>query len=136
MAVAAFCLAVHNGGDILDGVDIARSITKPHDTSFHELSEPQDLDSQVLIDEVVDLAASVKQALYRMTDEYYVSQAMAEYPQAPYSDLVGNPFLFSVFFSFFPSQCEVDKPILMPSVIGAPIIYLDQNAVMLAVVTL
>ncbi|KAJ6672178.1 POLYNUCLEOTIDE ADENYLYLTRANSFERASE FAMILY PROTEIN-RELATED [Salix viminalis] len=91
MVVAAFCLAVHNGGDILGGVNMARKITKPHDTSFHELTKPQDLDSEVLINEVVDFAASVKQVLSWMTDEHYVSLAMAEYPQAPYSDLVFFP---------------------------------------------
>ncbi|KAL3575518.1 hypothetical protein D5086_023619 [Populus alba] len=91
IVVAAFCLAVHNGGDILGGVNMARKITKPHDISFHELTKPQDLDSEMLIDEVVDFAASVKQVLNWMTDEYYVSLAMAEYPQAPYSDLVFFP---------------------------------------------
>ncbi|KAF9671767.1 hypothetical protein SADUNF_Sadunf12G0082800 [Salix dunnii] len=91
MVVAAFCLAVHNGGDILGGVNMARKITKPHDTSFHELTEPRDLDSEVLINEVVDFTASVKQVLNWMTDEHYVSLAMAEYPQAPYSDLVFFP---------------------------------------------
>jgi hypothetical protein len=97
MVVAAFCLAVHNGGDILGGVNMARKITKPHDISFHELTKPQDLDSKMLIDEVVDFAASVKQVLNWMTDEYYVSLAMAEYPQAPYSDLVSTSFSFSLF---------------------------------------
>ncbi|KAB5532194.1 hypothetical protein DKX38_018864 [Salix brachista] len=99
MVVAAFCLAVHNGGDILGGVNMARKITKPHDTSFHELTKPQDLDSEVLINEVVDFAASVKQVLSWMTDEHYVSLAMAEYPQAPYSDLVSTFFSFPFPFS-------------------------------------
>ncbi|CAK7336806.1 unnamed protein product [Dovyalis caffra] len=91
MVVAAYCLAVHNGGDILGGVNMARKLTKPHDASFHELSEPQNLDYKALVDEVVDFAASVKQVIYWMTDEHYVSQAMVEYPQAPYSDLVFIP---------------------------------------------
>ncbi|KAJ6761013.1 POLYNUCLEOTIDE ADENYLYLTRANSFERASE FAMILY PROTEIN-RELATED [Salix purpurea] len=91
MVVAAFCLAVHNGGDILGGVKMVKNFTKPHDDIFHELSEPQNLDSEALADEIVDFAASVKQVLYWMTNSYYVSQAMAEYPQAPCSDLVFFP---------------------------------------------
>lgn len=83
-----FSLAVHNGGNLSEAVKIARNITKPHNASFHELLEPQDMDSEALTDEVTDLAASVKSALSKMTDEYFVSQAMAAYPQAPYSDLV------------------------------------------------
>jgi len=111
MVVAAFCLAVHNGGDILGGVNMARKITKPHDISFHELTKPQDLDSKMLIDEVVDFAASVKQVLNWMTDEYYVSLAMAEYPQAPYSDLVSTSFSFSLFP--FPSEAMFDFDIVI-----------------------
>lgn len=98
MVVAAFSLAVHNGGDMLEAVNIARKITAPHDSSFHELSEPQYLDSHALTDAVMDLAASVKGALCKMTDEHFVSQAMAGYPQAPHSDLVR---IFSPFFFFF-----------------------------------
>lgn len=101
MVVAAFCLAVHNGGDILGGVKMVKKFTKPHDVSFHELSEPQNLNSEALVDEVVDFAASVKQVLYWMTNEYCVSQAMAEYPQAPCSDLVSTSFSFPFFFSKF-----------------------------------
>lgn len=63
-------------------------ISKPHDTSFNELLEPQNLDFNVLTDEVMDLAASVNRTLRKMTDEQFVSQAMAGYPKAPYSDLV------------------------------------------------
>lgn len=88
LVVAAFSLAVYNGGDISEAVNIARTITKPHNESFHELLEPRNLDSQVLTDEVMDLAASVKRALSNMTDEQFVSQAMAQYPKSPYSDLV------------------------------------------------
>ncbi|KAB1217519.1 Poly(A) polymerase I [Morella rubra] len=91
LVVAAFSLAVHNGGDILEAVNIARMITTSHDVSFHELSERQNLDSQTLTDAVMNLAASVKGALYKMTDEHFVSQAMEGYPQAPYSDLVFIP---------------------------------------------
>ncbi|XWS60209.1 hypothetical protein CRYUN_Cryun07bG0015600 [Craigia yunnanensis] len=91
LVVAAFSLAVHNGGDILEAVDIARRINKSHDSSFHEISEPQYLDRQTLKDEVTDLAASVKSTLCEMTDEYFVSQAMSAYSQAPVSDLVFIP---------------------------------------------
>ncbi|GLT39940.1 hypothetical protein SLA2020_141050 [Shorea laevis] len=91
LVIAAYCLAVHHGGDMLQAVKISRSINKPHESSFYELSEPQDLDSQILIEEVMDLAASVKQALCDLTDEYLVSKAMSAYPQAPFSDLVYIP---------------------------------------------
>ena len=97
MVVAAFCLAVHNGGDILGGVKMVKKFTMPHDDIFHELSEPQNLNCEALVDEIVDFAASVKQALYWMTDSYYVSQAMAEYHQAPCSDLVSTSFSFPFF---------------------------------------
>uniref|UniRef100_A0A5B7BUX5 Polynucleotide adenylyltransferase n=1 Tax=Davidia involucrata TaxID=16924 RepID=A0A5B7BUX5_DAVIN len=88
LVVAAFCLAVHNGGDMLEALNIARRISKSHDISLYELLEPQNLDSEALTDEVKNLAASVKGALSNMTDEYFVSQAMSGYPKAPYSDLV------------------------------------------------
>ncbi|XP_059443872.1 uncharacterized protein LOC132175828 [Corylus avellana] len=91
LVVAAFSLAVHNGGDISEAVNIARKITAPHDSSFHELSEPQNLEFHALTDAVMDLAASVKGALCKMTDEHFVSQAMAGYPRAPYSDMVFIP---------------------------------------------
>ncbi|KAJ8772392.1 hypothetical protein K2173_027569 [Erythroxylum novogranatense] len=91
MVVAAFCLALHNGGDMSEAVDIARRITRPYDVSLPELSEPQDLDTKSLVAEVVDLAASVKLVLSKMTDEYYVSQAMSDYPKAPQSDMVFIP---------------------------------------------
>ncbi|XP_010249182.1 PREDICTED: uncharacterized protein LOC104591829 [Nelumbo nucifera] len=92
LVVATFALAVHSGGDLLEAVNIARRISQPHDLSFFELSEPQtSISDEALMDAVVDLAASVKAALSMMTDESFVSQAMAEYPQAPYSDLVFIP---------------------------------------------
>ncbi|XP_015882126.3 uncharacterized protein LOC107417975 isoform X1 [Ziziphus jujuba] len=91
MVVATFSLTVHNGGDISEAVNIARRITKPHDTSFYELLECRNLDSCALTNEVMDLAASVKRALCKMTNEQAVSLAMAEYPKAPYSDLVFIP---------------------------------------------
>lgn len=91
LVVAIFCLAVHNGGDMSEALNIARRITKPHDIRFHELSEPGDKDSESLNDEVKDFAVSVKRVLSMMTDEYCVSQAMAKYPQAPHSDLVFIP---------------------------------------------
>ncbi|KAM7480199.1 hypothetical protein LguiA_028412 [Lonicera macranthoides] len=91
MVVAAFSLAVHNGGDMLEALNIARRISRPHDTSFHELLVHQNLDSATLKDEVLHLNASVSKALSIMTDEHFVSQAMNLYPKAPYSDLVFIP---------------------------------------------
>ncbi|KAF3438521.1 hypothetical protein FNV43_RR21283 [Rhamnella rubrinervis] len=91
LVVAAFSLAVHNGRNISEAVNIVRTITKPRNESFHELLEPRNMDSQALTNEVMDLAASVKRALSNMTDEQFVSQAMARCPKAPYSDLVFVP---------------------------------------------
>ncbi|KAE9453622.1 hypothetical protein C3L33_14492, partial [Rhododendron williamsianum] len=91
LVVAAFCLAVHNGGDISEALNIARSISTPHDISFHELLQPQNLEVESLGDEVMNLAASVKNILTNMTDEHFVSKAISMtsmYPTAPYSDLV------------------------------------------------
>lgn len=89
LVVAAFSLAVQNGGSLTEAIEIARRITQPHDQSFNELSEPQDIDSdESLIDEIMDLVASLKSASIKMTDVHFVSQAMSKYPQAPYSDLV------------------------------------------------
>lgn len=87
--IAAFCLAVHNGGSLSEAVSIAKSITRPYDSSFHELLEHQgqNMDDD-LVNDAKDLAASVKTALCQLTDETIVSQAMAKYPQAPISDLV------------------------------------------------
>ena len=73
LVVAAFSLAVHNGGDVAEAVQIARRITSPHDASFHELLEPRSLESQELTDEVMDLADCVKCAIYGMADEQAVS---------------------------------------------------------------
>lgn len=102
LVVAAFSLAVHSGGNVSEAVEIARRITTPHDVSLPELLEPQDLNLQELIDEVMDLADCVKTALHGMTDEQVISQAMAGYSKAPFSDLVSTlpffsfPFLFQV----------------------------------------
>ncbi|KAI8024339.1 Poly(A) polymerase I [Camellia lanceoleosa] len=89
LVVAAFSIAVHSGGSILEAIKIARRISQPHDMTFDELLEPGSIDSDdALINEVMDLAVSVKTALCKMTDEHFVSRAMIEYPQAPHSDLV------------------------------------------------
>ncbi|WCJ36334.1 Polynucleotide adenylyltransferase family protein [Euphorbia peplus] len=88
LVVAVFSLAVHNGGDMSAAVSIARKISTPHDASFQELAEARDLDANELIDEVMELAVYTKQVMSMMTDEQCVSQAMAEYPQAPHTDLV------------------------------------------------
>ncbi|XP_018480464.1 uncharacterized protein LOC108851524 isoform X1 [Raphanus sativus] len=95
LVVAAFSLAVHNGGDIQEAAEITKKITRPHDSSFFELvaqePEEENMEFQTLLDEVMDLDASVKDALNQMTDGYYISKAMAAYPQAPFSDMVFIP---------------------------------------------
>lgn len=98
--VAAFSLAVHNGGDLSEALSIARRINKQHDISFDELLEPKYMESDELLHEVRSLAASVRSALHHMTDEYFVSQAMAKYPKAPHSDLVSNFYVFGLFVIF------------------------------------
>ncbi|KAL8488090.1 hypothetical protein ACS0TY_024393 [Phlomoides rotata] len=91
LVIATFSLAVHNGGDVSEALSIARRIDKQHDKSFSEL-EPRYVESDDdLLDEVMSLAAFIRSALTHMTDEYFVSQAMAKYPKAPYSDLVFYP---------------------------------------------
>ncbi|XP_057529334.1 uncharacterized protein LOC130807943 [Amaranthus tricolor] len=89
LVIAAFCLAIHNGGSLLEAIAIAKSITRPYDSTFHELlqHDSQTMDND-LANDVKDLAASVKTALCQMTDETIVSKAMAKYPKAPFSDLV------------------------------------------------
>ncbi|KAL5552575.1 hypothetical protein UlMin_039976 [Ulmus minor] len=92
LVVAAFALAVDNGGCLWEAVKSARKITQPHDRKFHEILEPVDMRSKIaLVDQVVDLAASVKIVLRKMTDRDYVSQAMIKFPKAPRSDLVFIP---------------------------------------------
>lgn len=91
--IAAFSLAVHSGGSLSESVEIARGISQSHEVSFPELLEAKDLDSNgALMGQVINFAASVKAALWKMTDGYYVSQAMTKYPQAPRSDLVRTHF--------------------------------------------
>ncbi|CAK8579107.1 unnamed protein product [Lathyrus sativus] len=91
LVIAAFSLAVHNGGNLLEAVDIARRINKPHDIRFPELSDPYNLKAKALANEVVDLAKSVKLSLLQMTSRHSVARAMADYPQAPHSDMVFIP---------------------------------------------
>lgn len=92
LAVATFTLSLHNGGNLSEAVDIARRITCPHDVSFPELLQPQRWDTGgELVNEVLDLASAVDAALSSMTDEYFVSKAMAKYPRAPSSDMVFIP---------------------------------------------
>ncbi|XP_019464723.1 PREDICTED: uncharacterized protein LOC109363020 [Lupinus angustifolius] len=91
LVVAAFSLAVHNGGNFSEAVGIARRIDKSHDVRFPELLDPSGLDAEALADEVLNLAESVKGTLSQMTTRYLVSQAMADYPQAPHSDMVFIP---------------------------------------------
>ncbi|GAU38112.1 hypothetical protein TSUD_317990 [Trifolium subterraneum] len=102
LVVAAFSLAVHNGGNVLEAVKIARMINKPHDMKFPELLDLSGMDVEALEAGVRDLAESVRGALLQMTDEHFVSQAMADYPQAPHSDLVFIPLaLYVKVFSIF-----------------------------------
>ncbi|KAM7269796.1 hypothetical protein ACFE04_025293 [Oxalis oulophora] len=87
--VAAFCLAVHSGGSLFDAVEIARTISQPHDSGFEELSPVHDLGTnRQLIAQVIDLAASIKNTVIKMSDSDYVSQSMVQYPKAPSSDMV------------------------------------------------
>lgn len=89
LVVAAFSIALHCGASLSEAVAIAKKISQPYDMSFNELLEPGDIDSDdVLINEIMDLSVSMRVALNEMTDENFVSRAMVEYPQAPYSDLV------------------------------------------------
>lgn len=89
LVVAAFSIAVHGGISLSEAVTIAKKISQPHNTSFNELLEPRSIDSDnMLINEMMDLAVSMRVALKEMTDENFVSRAMIKYPQAPYSDLV------------------------------------------------
>nr|KYP38052.1 putative poly(A) polymerase [Cajanus cajan] len=91
LVVAAFSLAVHNGGNLLEAVNIAGMINKPRDVRFPELLDPSGLDAEALEAEILDLAESVRGTMLQMTNEYFVSQAMADYPQAPHSNLVFIP---------------------------------------------
>ncbi|KAF5743660.1 Polynucleotide adenylyltransferase family protein [Tripterygium wilfordii] len=75
LVVAAFSLAVHNGGDMSEAINITKRITRPHDISFPELSEPKDLDSPELTNEVMHLADSVRDVLSKMTYKCYTLQA-------------------------------------------------------------
>ncbi|WJX47889.1 hypothetical protein P8452_34528 [Trifolium repens] len=91
LVIAAFSLAIYNGGNLLEAVDIARRIDKPHDIRFPELSDPCDLNAKALKNEILDLVESVKVSLLQMTSKHSVARAMADYPQAPYSDMVFIP---------------------------------------------
>ncbi|KAK1259770.1 hypothetical protein QJS04_geneDACA015376 [Acorus gramineus] len=92
LVVATFSLAVHNGGNLYEAAKIARKVTYPHEDSFSELLKPQQLETDdKLINEVLYLMGNVRSALSMMTDPYFVSQAMAKYPQAPFSDVVFIP---------------------------------------------
>ncbi|KAG5035785.1 hypothetical protein JHK87_010695 [Glycine soja] len=95
LAVAAFSLAVHNGGNLLEAVSMAGMINKPH-VRFPELLDPSGLDAEALEAEILDLAESVRGTILQMTNEYFVSQAMADYPQAPRSNLVFIPITLYV----------------------------------------
>lgn len=96
LVVAAFSLAVHSDGSLYEAIEIAQSISQPH-ASFPEIIESNHKESNyALMDQVVDLAVSVNAVLWKMTDHQYVSQAMINYPQAPWSDLVFIPQALSM----------------------------------------
>jgi len=88
LAVAAFSITIHNGGNLSEAVYIAGMINKPHDVRFPELLNHSGLETESLEAEILDLAESVRGTMLQMTNEYFVSQAMADYPQAPHSNLV------------------------------------------------
>ena len=97
--IAAFSLAVNNGGDISEAVEITTRISRPCEQGFHELLEPRKLEKAELKEQVIDLVASVDRALSDMTDEGAVSMAMAKYPQAPHSNLVSHKTQFRMFIN-------------------------------------
>lgn len=101
LVVAAFSLAVHSDGSLYEAIEIAQSISQPH-ASFPEIIESNHKESNyALMDQVVDLAVSVNAVLWKMTDHQYVSQAMINYPQAPWSDLVRVKIFYPYFDSGF-----------------------------------
>ncbi|KEH20979.1 tRNA nucleotidyltransferase/poly(A) polymerase [Medicago truncatula] len=111
LVIAAFSLAVHNGGNLLEAVDIARRINKPHDIRFPELSDPCDLNAKALENEILDLVESVKVSLLQMTSRHSVARAMVDYPQAPHSDMVFIPLgmylkALSIFDCLKVSSCK------------------------------
>ncbi|PON91809.1 Poly A polymerase [Trema orientale] len=97
LVVAAFSIAVSSGGSLSEAVEIAKTISQPPETMFNEILEPVNTrSSNAVIDEVLDLAASVKAVLRKMTDRDYVSRAMIKFPKAPRSDLVFIPLALSL----------------------------------------
>lgn len=89
--VAAYSLAVYNGGDMSEALKIARIISRPHDADLNELLEPCTLDHEELKEEVLHFDMSVMRALSHMTEEFHVKDAMSAFPEAPKSDLVFIP---------------------------------------------
>lgn len=89
LVVTSFVLSVRNGGNLEKAVNKARRISK-RANKFH----PEVLDAvenkcdESVMEKVLDLALAVRSSLNAMVNEYVVSQAMSEYPQAPFSDLV------------------------------------------------
>ncbi|KAL2342812.1 hypothetical protein Fmac_004097 [Flemingia macrophylla] len=91
LVVAAFSLALHTGGNLSEAIDIARRNNKAHDSRFPELLDPSGLDKEDMKYEILELAVSVKGSLLQMTTSHLVSEALADYPQAPHSNLVLIP---------------------------------------------
>ncbi|KAI7749182.1 hypothetical protein M8C21_028237, partial [Ambrosia artemisiifolia] len=108
LVIAAFSIAVHRGGSLSEAVDIAKQISQPHETSFHEISQPSHAYSKdELMDEAIKLADSVKTALRRLTDENLVSQALIQYPQAPQSDMVTARLLVFISWALSLKVCSM-----------------------------
>ncbi|XP_031260952.1 uncharacterized protein LOC116119153 [Pistacia vera] len=84
LVVAAFSLAVHSGGSLLDSIEKAKRISQLHDScmSFHELPKSQRLDNVDFMYRVINLATSIIAILHDMTLEYSVPQSMSQSPQA------------------------------------------------------
>ncbi|KAK7410993.1 hypothetical protein VNO78_02292 [Psophocarpus tetragonolobus] len=59
-------------------------------------NDPSGLDAEALEAEIVDLAKNVRGTILQMTNVYFVSQATADYPQAPASNLVFIPIGLSI----------------------------------------
>ena len=55
LVIAAFSLAVHNGGDMEEAIGIAKRISTQHATIYAELSDSQYLEPKALKKEVLEL---------------------------------------------------------------------------------
>lgn len=96
--VAAFALAVHNGGNLPEAIAISKGITHCYDSSYPEILAPhEERVDHDLVNKVLDFASAVRSSLSMMQDENYISQAMSEYADAPYSNLASTINSFILF---------------------------------------